>query len=221
MDYQKYGLGGKPDYSGLSNIKTNKQKEEEKKAQIIEEDIASINSAIESNDGDRLLEIHENIDAKYHAYIPGWGRSSYCYSPEFGFDYSVLESGDTDALTHNLKMMSGMLDNYKNGFTVPEKVPEKAVNVSVSNTNENHNNIDIHISFEQAKQQFEEMAGLDQAATEELIKKVDELENIYKEKTSKKKKWEKVKPILHFAIDKSADIATMIMSLVLQMKLGI
>ena len=37
---------------------------------------------------------------------------------------------------------------------------------------------------------------------------------------SKKKKWEKIKPILAFVLDKGADVAITIMGLVLQMELG-
>ncbi len=74
--------------------------------------------------------------------------------------------------------------------------------------------------FEQARQKIEDMPGLNDEDTEEIKSKIDELENISKESISKKKKWEKVKPILSFAIDKSADVAISIMSLILQMKLG-
>ena len=69
-------------------------------------------------------------------------------------------------------------------------------------------------------QKIEDMPGLNDEDTEEIKSKIDELENISKESISKKKKWEKVKPILSFAIDKSADVAISIMSLILQMKLG-
>lgn len=41
------------------------------------------------------------------------------------------------------------------------------------------------------------------------------------ENTSRKSKWEKVKPIISFALDKGADVAIAILSLVLQMKLGV
>ena len=43
---------------------------------------------------------------------------------------------------------------------------------------------------------------------------------ISKEKSSCKTKWEKVKPIIAFALDKGADVAIAILSLVMQMKLG-
>ena len=42
------------------------------------------------------------------------------------------------------------------------------------------------------------------------------MENISKEKSPKKKKWEKIKPILSFALDKGVDIAIMLWSLALQ-----
>lgn len=64
------------------------------------------------------------------------------------------------------------------------------------------------------------MPGLTDADTEEIKSKIDELENIAKEQTPKKKKWEKAKPILKFALDKGADVAITIMGLVMQMKLG-
>ncbi|KRK60856.1 hypothetical protein FC31_GL000047 [Limosilactobacillus antri DSM 16041] len=65
------------------------------------------------------------------------------------------------------------------------------------------------------------MPGLNEAETEELKAKIDELEQINNEKISKKKKWEKVKPIISFVLDKGADVAITIMGLILQMKLGI
>lgn len=64
------------------------------------------------------------------------------------------------------------------------------------------------------------MPGLTEDDTQIIINKIDELEQISKENTTKKKKWEKVKPILSFALDKGADVGIMIMGLILQMKLG-
>lgn len=47
------------------------------------------------------------------------------------------------------------------------------------------------------------------------------LEEIAEESSSRKTKWEKVKPILEFALDKGVDVAITFMSLIVQMKLGI
>ena len=68
--------------------------------------------------------------------------------------------------------------------------------------------------YEQVKKQF----GVPK--TGDLLAKIDELEKISKENISRKSKWEKVKPIIAFALDKGADVAIAILSLILQMKLG-
>lgn len=222
---RRLGLCGRPDYSNITNLKSAKQKQDEKRQEIINSDLKKIDEVIDSNDVSALIEVHRIIDSKYQSSFEDWGKSTYMYNDEFGFDYGELEdTNDVDTLVHNLKIMHGKLEALRDGFVELRKTSDKSVNVAVNNSNENHNenNIDINLTFEQAKQRLEDMPGLDQPATEELQGKVDELENISKDKsTSKKKKWEKVKPILQFAIDKGADIAIVFMQLVLQMKLGL
>lgn len=219
------GLGGRPDYSNITNLKSAKQKQEEKRQEIINSDLKKIDEVIESNDISVLIEVHRIIDSKYQSSFEDWGKGTYMYNDDFGFDYDGLEdTKDVDMLVHNLKFMRGKLEALRDGFVEIRKTSDKSVNVAVNNSNENHNenNIDINLTFEQAKQRLEDMPGLDQSATEELQGKVDELENISKDQSDlKKKKWEKVKPILKFAIDKGADIAIVFMELVLQMKLGL
>ena len=65
------------------------------------------------------------------------------------------------------------------------------------------------------------MTALSREQTDEILEKIDELEKISKENTSRKTKWEKVKHIIASALDKGADVAIAILSLVMQMKLGI
>lgn len=76
------------------------------------------------------------------------------------------------------------------------------------------------MSFKEAKQKIEDMTALNREQTDEILAKIDELEKISKENISRKSKWEKVKPIIAFALDKGADVAIAILSLILQMKLG-
>ena len=147
--------------------------------------------------------------------ISNIGQSAYGYIEKYGFNYELIGK---ESLVHNLYLMKAKLQGYLCYFPTKavEAVPQNNFSVNVSNINE----INIMLSFEQAKQQIEDMPGLTDADTEEIKSKIDDLENIYKESISKKKKWEKVKPILSFAIDKGADVAIAIMSLLLQMKLG-
>ena len=65
------------------------------------------------------------------------------------------------------------------------------------------------------------MPGLTEKETSELRDKINELERINSEKISRKKKWEKIKPIASFVLDKGVDVAVPILSLILQMKLGL
>ena len=81
-------------------------------------------------------------------------------------------------------------------------------------------NVNITISFEQVREKIEDMTALSQKETDEAIEKVNELEAISKENISRKSKWEKVKPIIAFAMDKGADLGIAILTLIVQMKLG-
>ena len=85
----------------------------------------------------------------------------------------------------------------------------------------NTNKINISLSFKDVRQQIEDMPGLTEKETSELRDKINELERINSEKISRKKKWEKIKPIASFVLDKGVDVAVPILSLILQMKLGL
>ena len=98
---------------------------------------------------------------------------------------------------------------------MPHVTENPRVNVTVNNT------VHISISFDEARQKIEDMTALNQKQTDEILEKINALEEIAKELSSRKTKWEKAKPILAFALDKGADVAVTFMSLILQMKLGI
>ena len=203
------------DCSGFTAVKTAKQKNEERRKQIVEADIANIEQTIRSGNISQIESVHISIEGKYGAYIPNFGHSMYGYNPQFGFNYECIEG---EALKHNLGLMKAKLQGYICDFPAltDSAASQNNISVTVPVTNE----INIDITFEQAKQQIEDMPGLTDADTEKIKSQIDELENIAKEQTPKKKNREKVKPILKFALDKGADVAITIMGLVMQMKLG-
>lgn len=203
------------DYSGLANIKTAKQKKQEDLENIVNADITAIDEAISSNDEAQMKHIHMMIEGKYSTVISNIGQSTYGYIEKYGFNYELIGK---ESLLHNLYLMKAKLQGYLCSFPIQvvEMVPLNNISVNVSNTNE----ISITVSFEQAKQRIDDMPGLTDNDTEEIKSKIDELEHISQETLPKKKKWEKVKPILMFALDKGADVAITIMGLILQMKLG-
>ncbi|MCQ5203847.1 hypothetical protein, partial [Mordavella massiliensis] len=132
-----------------------------------------------------------------------------------GFAYEYL---DKKSLLHNLSIMKGRLEGYVDIFPIiKDSKLKQGINLSVTNTNE----IGINVSFKDVSQQIEKMPGLPEEETNEIKDRISELEKINNEKMSKKKKWEKIKPIISFVLDKGADVAVPILRLVIQMKLGL
>ncbi len=179
------------------------------------QDIDNIEEALESNDSEKMFDVHSEIDATYQSAIINWGMSMYCYNPNFGFD---IYRDDTEALRFNLRKMKAKLRSYSMGLNVnyDNQAIKRNQNISVNVNNNNSNVINLNLTFDQARQQVEEMTTLSQKQSDEIIEKINEIENISKEKSTKKRKWEKIKPILAFALDKGVDIAIMLWSLALQ-----
>lgn len=179
------------------------------------QDIDNIEEALESNDSEEMFDVHSEIDATYQSAIINWGMSMYCYNPNFGFD---IYRDDTEALRFNLRKMKAKLRSYSMGLNVnyDNQAIKRNQNISVNVNNNNSNVINLNLTFDQARQQVEEMTTLSQKQSDEIIEKINEIENISKEKSTKKRKWEKIKPILAFALDKGVDIAIMLWSLALQ-----
>lgn len=192
-------------------------KNREDLVEVIAPDIESIDAAIRSGDEEAMKSVHIKIDGMYSTYLPDFGKSMYGYSKDDGFDYNYMGK---ESYLHNLCIMKGGLKGYLYNFPIP-KNSEIAQDINVNVPVTNSNDININFSFKDARQQIEEMPELNEAETEELKAKIDELEKINNEKISKKKKWEKVNPILSFVLDKGADVAITIMGLILQMKLRV
>ena len=160
------------------------------------------------------LKLHRDLDGRYQACIKDWYMGLRGAHPSgTSFRYDRLESYPS-YVQDNLDMMKAKLETYKYGMNAVS-LPEPAMtNITVNNT------VNISLSFAEARQKVEDMTALNREQTDEILTKIDELEKISKENISRKSKWEKVKPIIAFALDKGADVAIAILSLVMQMKLG-
>ncbi len=161
-----------------------------------------------------LLKLHREIDGRYQACIKNWYNGLWgANSQKTGLFYNVIEN-NPDELIENLQMMKAKLETFRfqmNAAAIPE-LPSTQVNVTT--------NVNVNLTFEEARAKVEDMMALSREQTDEIIEKINELEKISKEKTSKKTKWDKIKPILSFALDKGADVAIAFLTLVVQMKLG-
>ena len=186
-----------------------------KREKEILRDIHKIDVAIQNADPAEMESLHRYLDGKYQYGIADWGKGMYGYVDGHGFKYEWL---DPDSMKDNLSTMKPKLEAFMYGWNAKNSssgpVRNSGVNVTVNNT------VNISISFEETRQKIEDMTALSREQTDEILEKIDELEKISKENTSRKTKWEKVKPIIAFALDKGADVAIAILSLVVQMKLG-
>lgn len=205
------------DRSEPYEIKTAFEKKVDQKREIIKADIEKINAALDRRNYDRLRSVHRYIDGKYQACIARWNEGAYGFVPEYGFNYEVL---DIVSMEHNLELMKAKLEAFIDGWNVVENASNDMPIIPDININST-TNVNITISFEQVREKIEDMTALSREQTDEAIEKVNELEAISKENISRKSKWEKVKPIIAFAMDKGADLGIAILTLIVQMKLGV
>lgn len=186
-----------------------------KREREIEQDIRKIDDVLQKADPAEMKALHRYLDGKYQSGVMSWGYNMHGYIDGHGFNYELLCA---DSLKDNLATMKPKLEGFIHGWnakgTSSGYIRNPDVSVTVNNT------VNISISFEETRQKVEDMTALSRAQTDEILEKINELEEISKENSSRKTKWEKVKPIITFALDKGADVAIAILTLVMQMKLG-
>lgn len=181
---------------------------------MIEADIKRIDESITSGTDVQRWELFREIDGKYQSCIADFYKGMWQSSHSSGILYFNRLKGNPNEVLENLKMAKAKLGVFRYGANATSSQMPPSTNVSVTT------NVNVSVTFEQVRSQIEDMTALSREQTDEIITKINELEEISKEKTSRKTKWEKVKPIIAFALDKGADVAIAILSLVMQMKLG-
>lgn len=176
-------------------------------------DIKRIEESYSLSPEDRL-KLHRELDGRYQACIKDWYNGLWCTSSVDSTIYYNQLQRSSQSVQGNLEIMKAKLETYSYGMNAISLPKPAETNITVNNT------VNISLSFEEARQKIEDMTALNREQTDEILSKIDELEKISKENISRKSKWEKVKPIISFALDKGADVAIAILSLVMQMKLG-
>lgn len=158
--------------------------------------------------------LHKDLEGRYQACVQDWYVGLRKTKKDGkGMRYSKLREAP-NIIQENLEMMKFKLETYSYGMNDSSQSDPPATNITVNT------NVNISLSFEEARQKVEDMTALSWEQADEILSKIDELEKISKENISRKSKWEKVRPIISFALDKGADVAIAILSLVMQMKLG-
>ena len=114
--------------------------------------------------------------------------------------------------------MKPKLEAYALGWNVSKKSsPSRSTatpNVNVTVNNE----ININITFEQAREKVQDMTSLTDEQTQKILDKITELEEIINSKDKKKTKWEKAKSVLVWLADKSFDVGMILLPLLLKIQ---
>jgi len=119
-------------------------------------------------------------------------------------------------MIHNLKVIKSRLIAFKNFGYRNSKTAVNDNSINIENTLAATQNQTVHISFDVIKRKIEEMAGLSDTETKEIIDKIDVIQKIVEANEGKKTKWQKMKPILIWLADKSVDVGIALLPLLLK-----
>lgn len=187
----------------------------------IKNDIVEIENAIkeEKINFEELKKIHIKIDGKYQSKIENWGKSMYNWNDNFGFDYNYA---DIDSLKENLYTMKSKLEGYLQDYDLKLTESLKTNKPLIynynnnENANVNSNKIEMKLDFNIIKENIKNMESLTNEETEETLKRIKELEDIYKSNDKRKNKWEKAKKVAIWLLNKSVDVAIQVLPILLE-----
>lgn len=152
---------------------------------------------------DKLNEKYRILIAKYSKIVPNFGDNIIGYRRSDGFYFDV----DKDDIKNNLKNMYEKMNIFmKLGFMGLDKDESRKTPLLQINNN-NQNNIEVNLTFEQLKEKAENLTSVKDEEIDEILNKINEIEEICKSNDRKAKKWEKIKNILIWIMDKGVDVA--------------
>lgn len=152
---------------------------------------------------DKLNEKYRMLIAKYSKIVPNFGDNIIGYRRSDGFYFDV----DIDAIKNNLKNMYEKMNIFMNlGFMGLDKDENRSIPLLQINNN-NQNTMEVNLTFEQLKEKAENLTSVNDEEIDEILNKITEIEEICKTNDRKAKKWEKIKNILIWIMDKGVDVA--------------
>jgi len=179
--------------------------------EALKEDIRRIEDELLKKEN--LKDLHLEIDAKYQRFFPDWGKGMRSFSPSSGFVYAHITNETT--MEHNLKMMVGKLKGLE---IYPHFENGNGSSTNISPVFYNSVEVDIEITFNDARTAVENMTGLTESDVQEALEKINELEDIIKSEERKTKKWDSAKEIIKWMADKSVDVGITLLPLLLKIK---
>ena len=147
----------------------------------------------------------QTLIGKYIMDYPDFDKGIITYASFAGFENNEIE---------NIKIIKGKLEYLLNRIGNPT-LYNKQNNIGTTifntnnNTNTNSNNINSNMSVDEIRMNINDNTYLSDVSKQELLSKLEEIIELQKSKETKSQKWNKLKRILSFLLDKGADIAIM------------
>ena len=170
---------------------------------IIDEDIAICEKFKSGNYWSNIENFHKMLKSKYSKIIDGFEEGLY---DTFYDSHHTAKKANIETMRQKLVLFKAM--DYKNVYA------ESGNGITVNNTNQMTAN--INITFSEAKANVERMSALSDSEIEEILKKINELEDIVNSTDRKTKKWDKAKDIINWIATKGVDVAMTIIPLLLK-----
>ena len=187
---------------------------------MVDEDLNSLQSALADISNTKTLEyakqqLYQDVTAKYHPYIPKLGDGLYEFIEQSGFYDEVTG----ESLFYNLRQIYNKILTYKRlGYPGLQKRENSVPSIVNQVTNNNENRIDVDISFNSVREKVKGMSALPEAEINEILRKIDEIEDIVHSSDRRAKKWENAKNIIKWIADKGVDVGITLLPLLLQIK---
>ena len=173
---------------------------------IIDEDIDKCDYEIKNGNKQSRDVLHNTLISKYGKIIDG-----------FKNDLRRLYYDDSGAYrTQNLETMRQKLILFK-AMGYENQFEEKAADNGVTINNTNRMDVNVNITFSEARAKVEDMTSLKEEEIQEILQKIDELEQLVNSKDRKTKKWDKAKEIIKWIAEKGIDVGLTLLPLLLKL----
>lgn len=173
---------------------------------MLHKDIAKCEEAMGRNDNDELYRLYELLYPKYLNQISGLNHG---ISGEREDAFS-----DIEFIKEMMEMQMAIIEQQEKYDSL--KQSNVLINANNTNNNTNTNSMSVKVSFDEAKKEVENMSSLTDLEIEEVLKKIEELEQIVLSKDRRSKKWENAKGIIKWIADKGVDVGISLLPLLMQ-----
>ncbi len=131
------------------------------------------------------------------------------------FDFETGGYDYTASCIEDIRLIQGALKIFKaNGCELPKLIQGRSPLVELNNNNSIQNY--INISFDEVRKNIASSGILPQEEIDDILERINELEEISQGSDTRNKKWSKMKGLLSWLGDKGVDVAVQFLPLILK-----